>query len=187
MNGGDQIAEVLKRQGVRFLFTLCGGHISPILVGAKRRDIRVIDVRHEVNAVFAVARLTGIPGVAAVTAGPGVTNTITAIKNAQMAQSPVIAVLLLMTAMVGLQWATPLFPRPRFRDTPTLSDEAATTHDDAIGGVEAACVDWLQHADLRRDQLLQLMLGALQGALASAYQVDPIEGLAVPIPRLVGS
>lgn len=93
MNGGDQIAEVLHRQGVRFLFTLCGGHISPILVGAKRRDIRVIDVRHEVNAVFAadaVARLTGIPGVAAVTAGPGVTNTITAIKNAQMAQSPLI-------------------------------------------------------------------------------------------------
>jgi len=93
MNGGDQIAEVLRRQGVRFLFTLCGGHISPILVGAKRRDIRVVDVRHEVNAVFAadaVARLTGIPGVAAVTAGPGVTNTITAIKNAQMAQSPVI-------------------------------------------------------------------------------------------------
>lgn len=93
MNGGDQIAEVLRRQGVRFLFTLCGGHISPILVGAKRRDIRVVDVRHEVNAVFAadaVARLTGIPGVAAVTAGPGVTNTITAIKNAQLAQSPVI-------------------------------------------------------------------------------------------------
>ncbi|MCA9650726.1 MAG: thiamine pyrophosphate-binding protein [Myxococcales bacterium] len=93
MNGGDQIAEVLRRQGVRFLFTLCGGHISPILVGAKRRDIRVVDVRHEVNAVFAadaVARLTGVPGVAAVTAGPGVTNTITAIKNAQMAQSPVI-------------------------------------------------------------------------------------------------
>lgn len=93
MNGGDQIAEVLRRQGVKFLFTLCGGHISPILVGAKRLGIRVIDVRHEVNAVFAadaVARLTGIPGVAAVTAGPGVTNTITAIKNAQMAQSPVI-------------------------------------------------------------------------------------------------
>lgn len=93
MNGGDRIAEVLRRQGVRFLFTLCGGHISPILVGAKRRDIRIIDVRHEANAVFAadaVARLTGIPGVAAVTAGPGVTNTITAIKNAQMAQSPVI-------------------------------------------------------------------------------------------------
>lgn len=93
MDGGALIAEVLRKQGVRFLFTLCGGHISPILVGAKNAGIRVIDVRHEVNAVFAadaVARLTGIPGVAAVTAGPGLTNTITAVKNAQLAQSPVI-------------------------------------------------------------------------------------------------
>src|SRR4051794_22956605 len=93
MNGGDLIGEVLVRQGVRFLFTLCGGHISPILVGAKKRGIRVVDVRHEVNAVFAadaVARLTGVPGVAAVTAGPGLTNTITAVKNAQLAQSPVV-------------------------------------------------------------------------------------------------
>jgi acetolactate synthase-1/2/3 large subunit len=93
MTGGDLIADVLQKQGVRFLFTLCGGHIAPILVSAKALGIRVVDVRHEVNAVFAadaVARLTGIPGVAAVTAGPGVTNTITAVKNAQMAQSPLV-------------------------------------------------------------------------------------------------
>ncbi|HYG62514.1 MAG TPA: thiamine pyrophosphate-binding protein [Thermoanaerobaculia bacterium] len=93
MNGGDLIAAVLEAQGVRFLFTLCGGHISPILVGAKQRGIRVVDVRHEVDAVFAadaVYRLTGVPGVAAVTAGPGVTNTVTAVKNAQMAQSAVV-------------------------------------------------------------------------------------------------
>lgn len=53
----------------------------------------MVDVRHEVNAVFAadaVARLSGTIGVAAVTAGPGLTNTITAIKNAQMAESPVL-------------------------------------------------------------------------------------------------
>ena len=93
MNGGDNIGRILERQGVRHLFTLCGGHISPILVGAKKLGIDVIDVRDEVSAVFAadaVARLTGVPGVAAVTAGPGVTNTITAVKNAQMAQSPVV-------------------------------------------------------------------------------------------------
>ena len=93
MHGGERIADVLKAQGVEFLFTLCGGHISPILVAAKQRGIRVIDTRHEVTAVFAadaVARLTGRPGVAAVTAGPGVTNTITAVKNAQIAQSPVV-------------------------------------------------------------------------------------------------
>ncbi len=93
MHGGDRVARVLERHGVRFLFTLCGGHISPILVGAKQLGIRVVDVRHEVDAVFAadaVARLSGVPGVAAVTAGPGVTNTITAVKNAQLAQSPVV-------------------------------------------------------------------------------------------------
>jgi len=93
MNGGDRIASVLRCHGVEFLFTLCGGHISPILKGAKDIGIRVIDVRHEATAVFAadaVARLTGIPGVAAVTAGPGATNTITAVKNAQLAQSPVV-------------------------------------------------------------------------------------------------
>lgn len=93
MNGGDRVASVLQAQGVPFLFTLCGGHISPILVGAKRLGIRVVDVRHEVDAVFAadaVFRMTGVPGVAAVTAGPGVTNTITAVKNAQLAQSAVV-------------------------------------------------------------------------------------------------
>src|SRR6185503_12445613 len=71
----------------------CGGHISPIFVSAQNLGLRVIDTRHEVNAVFAadaVSRLTGTPGVAAVTAGPGVTNTITAIRNARLAQSPLV-------------------------------------------------------------------------------------------------
>lgn len=81
------------RHGVRSLFTLCGGHISPILTAAHARGIRVVDTRHEASAVFAadaVSRLTGIPGVAAVTAGPGVTNTLTALTNARMAQSPLV-------------------------------------------------------------------------------------------------
>ena len=93
INSGDIIAGVLRERGVQFLFTLCGGHISPLVVGAKKSGIRVIDVRAEANAVFAadaVSRMTGKPAVAAVTAGPGVTNTITALKNAQMAQSPLI-------------------------------------------------------------------------------------------------
>lgn len=93
MNGGEIVAEVLKRHRVPYLFALCGGHISPILVAAKKRGIRVVDVRDEKNAVFAadaVARTTGIPGVAAVTAGPGLTNTVTAVQNALMAESPLI-------------------------------------------------------------------------------------------------
>lgn len=93
MNGGARVAKVLHDRGVREIFTLCGGHISPILVEAKKAGIRITDVRDEATAVFAadaLARLTGIPGVAAVTAGPGLTNTITAVKNAQLAQSPVL-------------------------------------------------------------------------------------------------
>jgi len=93
MNGGERIAAVLRAHGVPVLFTLCGGHISPILAAAKARHIRVVDTRDEATAVFAadaVARLTGTPGVAAVTAGPGLTNTITALKNAQLAQSPLL-------------------------------------------------------------------------------------------------
>jgi acetolactate synthase-like protein len=92
-DGGAIIGRVLASRGVKQLFTLCGGHISPILVGAEANGIQVVDVRDEVSAVFAadaVARMTGVPGVAAVTAGPGVTNTITAVKNAQMAQSPLL-------------------------------------------------------------------------------------------------
>ncbi len=95
MNGGKRVADVLAAQGVRHLFTLCGGHISPILVESQRLGIRIVDVRHEVNAVFAadaVARLTGVPGVVAVTAGPGVTNALTAIKNAELAQSPLVLI-----------------------------------------------------------------------------------------------
>ena len=72
-NGGELIVDVLERQGVRHLFTLCGGYISPILVAAEQRGIRIIDVRDEANAAFAAdaaSRLTGVPGVCAVTAGP---------------------------------------------------------------------------------------------------------------------
>ena len=93
MHGGDRVAQSLLAHGVRCVFTLCGGHISPILTASKARGIRIVDVRDEASAVFAAdatARLSGVPGVAAVTAGPGISNTITALKNAQLAQSPVI-------------------------------------------------------------------------------------------------
>jgi acetolactate synthase-like protein len=92
-HGGDVIADVLAAHGARHLFTLCGGHISPILTGAEARGLRVVDVRDEASAVFAadaVARMTGGIGAVAVSAGPGVTNAVTAVKNAQLAQSPIV-------------------------------------------------------------------------------------------------
>ena len=91
--GGFLIAKVLLSEGVKCIFTLTGGHISPMLVGCNKLGIKVIDVRDEVTTVFAadaVGRLTGKPGIAMVTAGPGLTNTITAVKNAQMAESPCV-------------------------------------------------------------------------------------------------
>lgn len=120
-NGGDLVAGVLANHGVRHLFTLCGGHISPILAGAKAHGIRVVDVRDEASAVFAadaVARLTGIPGVAAVTAGPGVTNAVTAIKNAQLAQSPLV--------LLGGATATVLKGRGSLQDIDQVSLLAST-------------------------------------------------------------
>lgn len=77
--GGYLIAKVLKSEGVNAIFTLTGGHISPMLVGCNKLGIKVIDVRDEVTTVFAadaVGRVTGKPGVAMVTAGPGLTNTV---------------------------------------------------------------------------------------------------------------
>ncbi|XP_026704631.1 acetolactate synthase-like protein [Athene cunicularia] len=61
-HGGELVAEVLKAHGVRFLFALAGGHISPVLVASEKLGIRVVDTRHEATAVFAadaVSRLSG--------------------------------------------------------------------------------------------------------------------------------
>jgi acetolactate synthase-1/2/3 large subunit len=94
-HGGHRVAEVLHAHRVPIVFTLCGGHISPILAASKALGIRIVDTRDEATAVFAAdafARLTGRPGVAAVTAGPGLTNAITPLKNAQLAQSPLVLI-----------------------------------------------------------------------------------------------
>jgi acetolactate synthase-1/2/3 large subunit len=116
VDGGSRVAEVLKRNGVFVVFTLAGGHISPVLVACKKAGIRIVDVRHEANAAFAadaVARLTGVPGVAVVTAGPGVSNTLTAIKNAQLAQSPLV--------LIGGATATMLRGRGSLQDIDQVS------------------------------------------------------------------
>ncbi len=68
-HGGDRVAAALAAAGTTHVFTLCGGHISPILVSAKARGIGIVDVRDEATAVFAAdahARLSGRTGVAAV-------------------------------------------------------------------------------------------------------------------------
>ncbi|MBW3664499.1 MAG: thiamine pyrophosphate protein central region [Actinobacteria bacterium] len=93
VHGGRIIARVLRAEGIDALFTLTGGHISAIYDGCVAEGIRVVDVRHEqaaTHAADAYARLTHRPGVAAVTAGPGLTDAITGVANAYYADSPVL-------------------------------------------------------------------------------------------------
>lgn len=95
VHGGRLVAQALKRHGTTHLFTLCGGHIQAIYDGCLDEGIRVVDVRHEQTAGHAAdgyARVTGRPGVCAVTAGPGVTDVVTAVANAQRAGVPMIVI-----------------------------------------------------------------------------------------------
>jgi len=94
-HAGFSISSFFKDNNISTVFTLCGGHISPILVGCESEGINIVQVRDEASAVFAAdatSRITDTIGVAIVTAGPGVTNTMTAIKNAQLAQSPLLLI-----------------------------------------------------------------------------------------------
>ena len=93
VHGGRLVAKALRRHGTTHLFTLCGGHIQAIYDGCLDEQIRVVDVRHEQTAGHAAdgyARVTGRAGVCAVTAGPGVTDVVTAAANAQRAGVPVV-------------------------------------------------------------------------------------------------
>ncbi len=91
-HGGRIVARALKSRGVSHLFTLSGGHLFSIYDGCLAEGIEIVDVRHEQSAVFAAegfAKATRRIGVAALTAGPGVTNGISAIAGAQANCSPV--------------------------------------------------------------------------------------------------
>ena len=95
LTGGQLVAKALKQEGVEALFTLAGGHIMDIYSGCIDEGIRIIDVRHEqttVHAAEAWTRLTGITGVAAVTAGPGVTDAVTGVANAYRNQVPIVVI-----------------------------------------------------------------------------------------------
>jgi acetolactate synthase-1/2/3 large subunit len=94
-HGGAHAIAAARRYGVTTMFTLSGGHVFPLYDGAVHADppVRLIDVRHEQTAVFAAeatARLTRAPGLAVVTAGPGVTNSVSAITTAHFNGAPVV-------------------------------------------------------------------------------------------------
>src|ERR671931_441401 len=93
LHGGRLVARRLKAHGVPKLFTLSGGHLFSIFDGCREEGIEIVDVRHESAATFAAegwAKVTRQPGVAALTAGPGVTNGMSAIASAQQNGSPIL-------------------------------------------------------------------------------------------------
>lgn len=101
-NGGELVVEALEKNGVEVVFGLSGGHIFPIEEGLERSSIRYITTRHEQAAVFmaeAYGRMQRKAGIALVTAGPGFTNTLSAVQNASMGNVP----LLLIAGAVGLK------------------------------------------------------------------------------------
>jgi acetolactate synthase-1/2/3 large subunit len=95
ISGGHLVAKALKNEGIDVIFTLCGGHIIDIYDGCQDEGIKIIDVRHEQVAAHAAdgyARVTGKPGCAVVTAGPGTTNATTGVANAFRAESPFLLI-----------------------------------------------------------------------------------------------
>jgi acetolactate synthase I/II/III large subunit len=93
IHGGRLIARRLKAHGVTKLFTLSGGHLFSVYDGCREEGIDIVDVRHEQAATFAAegwAKVTREPGVAALTAGPGVTNGMSAMAGAMQNHSPML-------------------------------------------------------------------------------------------------
>src|SRR3989454_6993894 len=91
VHGGRVVARALKREGVPYVFTLCGGHVMSIYDGCLDEGIGIVDVRHEQSAAHAAdgwARVTGPPRVAIVTARPGLTDAVTRVATARRAHIP---------------------------------------------------------------------------------------------------
>jgi acetolactate synthase-1/2/3 large subunit len=92
-HGGDLALATLRAYGASSMFTLSGGHVFPLFDAAHKTEFPLYDVRHEQTAVFAaeaVAKLTRRPGLAVLTAGPGVTNGVSGMTSAFFNAAPVV-------------------------------------------------------------------------------------------------
>ncbi len=93
LEGGRLAAQAIAAEGVDAVFTLSGGHVMPVYEGCRLEGIRVVDLRHEQSAAHAAeawGRVRRAAGVALVTAGPGVTGTVTAVANCHVSQTPLV-------------------------------------------------------------------------------------------------
>ncbi|MGI5213523.1 acetolactate synthase [Plantactinospora sp. CA-290183] len=140
-HGGELALAALRAYGVREMFTLSGGHVFPLYDAAHRTDFPIYDVRHEQSAVFAaeaVAKLQRRPGLAVLTAGPGVTNGISGLTSAFFNASPVMV---LGGRAPGFRWGSgSLQEIDHVPLVAPVTKHAATVHstDDVAGAVSTA-------------------------------------------------
>lgn len=148
LHAGRLIARRLKASGVDTVFTLSGGHLFSIYDGCRDEGIRLIDTRHEQTATFAAegwSKVTRQPGVAALTAGPGVTNGMSAMAAAQQNQSPLVV---LGGRAPALRWGMGslqeidhvpfVAPLARFAATAQSAADAGRLVDEALRAVVGA-------------------------------------------------
>src|SRR6202041_3470778 len=141
-HGGRLLARRLRAHGVSRLFTLSGGHLFSVYDGCRAEGIEIVDVRHEQTAAFAAegwAKVTREPGVCALTAGPGVTNGMSAMAAAQQNQSPLVV---LGGRAPALRWGQGslqeidhvpfVAPLTRFAATAQSADAVGPLIDDAL-------------------------------------------------------
>ncbi|MGN6338880.1 acetolactate synthase [Mycobacterium sp.] len=142
LHAGRLVARRLRASGVDTVFTLSGGHLFSIYDGCRDEGIRLIDTRHEQTATFAAegwSKVTRSPGVAALTAGPGITNGMSAMAAAQQNQSPLVvlggrapAQRWGMGSLQEIDHVPFVAPLARFAGTAQSADDAGRLVDDAL-------------------------------------------------------
>lgn len=167
------IARLLAARGVDRVFALCGGHIMPIWMRLDAEGIAIVDVRDERAAVYmahAYGELSGRPGVALVTAGPGVTNAMTGIANAHVARAPVLV-------LSGLP------PRPQ-TDRGALQD---MVHTEMLRGITRLARTVREAAQVPQalDEALAAAAGEAGGEPGPVFLDFPTDTLRAEVPRAV--
>jgi len=177
VHAGRLIARRLKASGIDTVFTLSGGHLFSFYDGCRSERIRLVDTRHEQTAAFAAegwSKVTRIPGVAALTAGPGVTNGMSAMAAAQQNQSPLVV---LGGRAPALRWGQGslqeidhvpfVAPLARFAATAGSAESAGVLVDEALRASVAA-PSGVAFVDFPMDHVFSEAIdGGLPGALSN--------------------
>lgn len=193
IGAGHLIARRLRASGIDTMFTLSGGHLFSIYDGCRAEGIRLVDTRHEQTATFAAegwSKVTRVPGVAALTAGPGVTNGISAMAAAQQNQSPL---LVLGGRAPALRWGQGslqeidhlpfVAPLTRFAATAQSADAVGGLVDDALRAtVGADGATGVAFIDFPMDHVFSETHDAGgPGALAAQPKPTPADGNALGV------